>query len=294
MKTRGEEVGTGETIQLKVLFSDNSANPVDLDAFPTIQIVDSSGAIYMPPTSVGVYRMSTGLYAFDFTTPINGPQGTWSDYWAGLWSGTSLTGSFMFIVSNIPLPGPVDGYEQLGDVPTEELTQTTIHNVNILMNLLRKRLQSTGWHRTVDVHGNTVYENCDIFSVDELYNFLCLALGEFNQTPHFTNFTFDNDAILYFRDVIVEGGFLQSISSKALIEKGREFNITDNGLSFTPPQVADMLINLHSALLGPYRDKLKAIKYQFKSFAGIGTYTITNGINPAINRLRHLRSRRLI
>jgi hypothetical protein len=207
-----------------------------------------------------------------------------------------IRASFNFVVTNTNLGAPnIDGYVHLGDKPRYTLSQEAIENINHLMELLRIRLQSAGRHQTVDQYGNVIYENCDIFSTEELYAFLCSSLAEFNLTPHFTHFTFEEPQVVdMFPDVIVEGAYIMALASKALIEKGREFNITDNGISFQPPAVADLLNGQMGTLLAPYRDKLKQIKYQFKpSPLGLGTLRIT-AVAPQYMKLRHRRERQFI
>ena len=292
MKTRAENIGPGEVVQLKVIFRDNSTNPVNVDSFPTIQLLDQTLTTYLPPTSSGVYNISTGVYAYDFTVPVNGPLGIWHDSWIGSLNGDILEATFNFIVSNVE-SGFIDGYEHLGDVPQFTLSQEAIHNINILMNILRTRLQSSGWHMIKDNYGNLVRENCDIFSVNEMYAFLCSSLSEFNSTPTFTSITWESEIVVEFRDVIVEGAYIMAVASKALIEKGREFQISDNGLSFTPPLIADLLNTQFSTMLAAYRDKLKQIKYQVKFVMGLGTLRIT-AVAPQILRLRFLRARQIL
>jgi hypothetical protein len=292
LKSRADTIGTGEQVQLKAIFRNVIGVETDLDAFPQIMISEPDNATYMNLTSTGVSHIATGTYAYTFTAPINGSLGAWSDFWSGYMAGDPVTGTFAFIVSNLDIDVPAaDGYEQLGDAPDRTLSQSAIHNLNILMDLLRRRLQSSGRHKVFDANGNEVYENCDIFSVDELYSFLCCALSEFNQTPHFTAFTFDDPMILNFADILVEGGYIMALASKALIEKGREFTISDNGLSFQPPAVSELLNSQMSTLLTGYRDKLKLIKHQFKSFLGLGTLR-TTAVAPQVMRLRHRRTNR--
>lgn len=296
MKTRGETIGTSDTVQLKVIFRNNSGVAVDLVAFPTIQISEPSGAIYLNYISTGVYRLDTGTYGYDFTVPVNGPQGIWIDSWIGsLADGTELTGSFNFIISNVPLSTPFDGYVELGDEPEYNLSQEAIKNINRLMKMLKVRLQSSGRHQTKDSYGNIVYENCNIFSTEELYVFLCSSLSEFNLMPHFTQFTFEESFVVdNFADILVEGGYIMALASKALIEKGREYNITDNGISFQPAATADFMNSQMGTLLGPYRDKLKNIKYQMKPAPlGLGTLRMT-AIAPIYMNLRHRRSNRIV
>jgi len=298
MKTRGTLVGTGEIIQLKAQFSDALGQPADLNSFPRIQLIQPNSAVYQEYSSAGVYKINTGLYGFDFTIPLNGPMGVWTDIWQGLMGteGYLVRGAFNFIVTNTNLGAPnIDGYVKLGDEPRYNLSQEAIENINRLMKMLKIRLQSSGRHQVKDQYGNILYENCDIFTTEELYVFLCSSLAEFNLTPHFTHFVFEEACVVdEFADVIVEGAYIMALASKALIEKGREFNITDNGISFQPPMVSDLLNGQMGTLLGPYRDKLKHIKYQFKAAPlGLGTLRIT-AVAPQYMKLRHRRAKQFI
>ena len=298
MKTRGTLAGTGDQIQLKAEFRDAQGNLADLNEFPRIQIIQPNSAIYMDYTSGGVYRLSEGLYGYTFDVPINGPVGVWMDNWQGLMGDPAylIRGSFNFIVTNTNLGAPnIDGYVHLGDEPVFNLSQPAIININRLMKILRIRLQSNGRHQTKDGYGNIVYENCDIFSVDEMHAFLCASLCEFNNTPHITNFVWEQPEVPdMFGDIIVEGAYIMGLASKSLIEKGREFNITDNGVSFTPPQTADLLNSQATAMLEPYRNRLRLLKTIMKpSPLGLGTLRIS-AVAPQFLRLRHRRERKLI
>ncbi|MFZ4795954.1 MAG: hypothetical protein ACOYMA_00575 [Bacteroidia bacterium] len=292
IKNRGETIGQGQVVQLRSLFKVNGV-PTDLNDFPSVQLIEPSTSLYMNYTTAGVYKIDTGIYGFNFEVPVNAQQGTWQDNWQGAMglSNELVSASFSFTVLNITIPSALieDGYEQLGDEPVVVLTQAAIHNINQLVHILRRRLQSSGWHLSTDSFGNQTRENCDIFSIDELFSFLCSSLSEFNSTPHFTGFSWENEVVIEFKDIIIEGAYIMSVSSKGLIEKGREFTVTDNGLSFQPPAVADFLNSQMSSMLSPYREKLKYIKANFKpSPLGLGTIRIA-AVSPQIMRLRHRR-----
>ncbi|CAB4196481.1 hypothetical protein UFOVP1290_1, partial [uncultured Caudovirales phage] len=190
----------------------------------------------------------------------------------------------------------IDGYHHLGDDPGFDYSQTAIKNINKLIKSLKARLNSSGKAKSVDSYGNVMYVDCDIFSIDMLTTFLATALWDFNQVPFFTFFTFDDDNFVeQFGEVLVEGATLQSLASKALIERGREFQITDNGLSFNPPTVSDLMNTQYSSLLTHYWEKLKMIKASLRPHPqGLGVFGMTSGLNPAMARLRHLRARRII
>ena len=62
----------------------------------------------------------------------------------------------------------------------------------------------------------------------------------FNQIPHFTLFSMDDTTIIdQFHEVIVQGAVIYALAGKALIERGRENNLSDSGIYFTPPTVSE-------------------------------------------------------
>jgi hypothetical protein len=297
IKSRGEFVDVTEQINLTVQFKDNFGNPTDTDTFPTISIQQPNGSVLFSPTSVGVTKIATGKYSYIFTVPINGPYGVFSDIWVGYINGFRIEASFNFVVSATQMPGiNSDGYTKLGDDPGFQYSQAAINNINKLIKMLRARLNSSGKAKKKDAYGNVMYVTCDIYSVDMLTTFLATALSDFNQIPHFTMFSFDDDAfIAQFGEILVEGATLYALASKALIERGREFQITDNSINFNPPTVSELLNTQYNTLLTNYWERLKFIKNSLKpSPLGLGVFGMTSAINPAISRLRHLRARRIL
>lgn len=140
-------------------------------------------------------------------------------------------------------------------------------NSDNLISLLRHRLHDNGKAKSNDAHGNIIYVDCDVYSKAMLEAFIDLAISEFNSTPEFTDFTLENSRFVdCFAEVIVEGATLYALSSKALIERGREFQIADDGINFQPPAISDMLNTQFSTLLAHHWDKLKHIKASIKSF----------------------------
>lgn len=297
IKARGEFVDVTEQINLTVQFKDGSGTPINTDSFPQVSIIQPSGLVLLAPTSAGVAQISTGKYSYIFTVPINGPYGVFNDVWTGYINGFRVDTTFNFVVAHTQMPAiNTDGYVHLGDDPGFNYSQAAIKNINKLIKSLRGRLNSAGKAKSVDGYGNTIYVDCDIFSVEMLTTFLATALWDFNQVPYFTFFQFDDDNFVeQFGEILVEGATLYSLASKALIERGREFQITDNGLSFNPPTVSEMMNTQYSSLLAHYWDKLKMIKNSLRPAPkGLGIFSMTSAINPAFARLRHLRARRLI
>lgn len=297
IKRRGELLDVTDQVELTVQFKDTMGNPVNTDSFPTISIVQPSGLVLLAPTSTGVEQEETGKYSYIFTVPINGPYGVFNDVWTGFINGFRVETTFSFVVNHTQIPAiNSDGHVHLGDDPGFRYSQCALININKLMKSLRARLNSAGKAKAADSFGNTIYVDCDIFSVDTLTTFIATALWDFNQVPYFTFFTFDEDIVVdQFGEILVEGATLYALASIALIERGREFQITDNGLNFNPPTVSELLQTQYSTLLTHYWDKLRYIKNSLRPAPrGLGVFSMNSAINPAFARLRHLRSRRLI
>ena len=297
-KTRGEIISQTEGVSLRAQFYDLAGNAADLSAFPQVTIIQPSGNVVVGPTSAGVYRLSTGLYGFDYVISINSNLGVWADVWRGTGSdGYVQIKEYNFMVQNTQMPMVnLDGYESLGDDVGFQYSQTAIRNINKLMKTVRARLNSAGKSKSYDQYGNVIYSDCDIFSVETLTSFIATSLTDFNQIPHFTAFTFeDTEVINNFFEVIVQGAVIYALASKALIERGREFQISDNGINFTPPTVSELLNTQWSTEISNHFEKLKLIKASMKPGPlGLGTMSITSSRNPAIARLRHLRARQLL
>jgi hypothetical protein len=297
IKARGELIDVTDQVNLTIQYKDPFGNPVNTDSFPQITITQPSGLVFLAPTSTGVTHVGLGLYSYILTIPINGPYGNWNDDWVAYINGFRVEATFTFTVLHTQVPAiNTDGYVHLGDDPGFNYSQIATKNINKLIKSLRARLNSSGKAKSADAYGNTIYVDCDIFSVDMLTTFIATALWDFNQVPYFTFFDFDDtDFVEQFGEILVEGATLYSLASKALIERGREFQITDNGLNFNPPTVSELMQTQYSTLLSHYWEKLKYIKNSLRpSPRGLGVFSMNSGMNPAFARLRHLRARRLI
>lgn len=286
----------GDSIVLDVTFRGFNGLPQDPAIFPNVTIVQPNGGIAIGPTSAGVTRTGVGTYEFIYAAGLNPSIGVWKDIWQGDIDGYTIVQELNFVVFTTQTPAiNSDGYLHLGDDPGMNFSQTAIMNINKMIKKLRTRLNSSGKHRTTDEFGNPKFVQCDIFDLDELVTFICNALSAFNQIPHFTEFTFEDTNILEtFCEVIVQHAHLSAMAAKALIERGREFNITDNGLSFQPPTVSDALIAQYTAELNNWWEKVKVIKNNMKPASlGLGTLRPL-AANPSFLRLRHLRARQII
>lgn len=147
------------------------------------------------------------------------------------------------------------------------LSSEGVKNSQLLINLLEHRLASRGNKKATDTHGNVVYVETSIYSLDMLGAFIHLSISEFNQIPYFTNFTLNDSRFIdCFTEVIIEGAVLHALASNALLERGREFSVTDNGITFDPPSMSEILNTQYSTLLIHHLEKLKIIKNAITQF----------------------------
>lgn len=293
-RSRGEIVQPTDTVRLRASFFDTTGALTDLSSFPTVSIVSPSGLVSVSPSSAGVYAVETGIYGYDYEIGINGPIGVYNDIWRGVNGSQVIILSHNFVCDTTQLPAiNSDGYVHLGDDVGFNYSQLAIQNINKVIKGVRARLKSQGKAKRVDEDGNVTYIDCDIYSVDVLVTFCAMALSNFNLIPYFTTFTYEDTEIIdQFCEILVQGAVLYALASQALIERGREFQISDNGLQFTPPTVSELLSSQWGTGLTSYNEQVKYVKNSMRPAPkGLGTLTIT-ATNPNVSRLRHLRARR--
>lgn len=293
----------GQQVELVVTFYGFDGAPTQSNPAPTISIVDSTGAVVIPDTTVGITNVSTGVYKYVYNVPSASDRGIWKDVWFATVDGVEIVNEFTFLVVSESTAVP-DGNIKLGDDVLFDFSQEELEGLNILMKYLKSRLRSNGSKPkrdkfgafTFDAYGELITEECNVFTDEILACFLCQSLSEFNSTPFFTSYLF-SDEIIYktFSNLIVEGAYIVALASQALVEKGRDFTISDGGISYQPPQLGDFLQSHYQNWLTSYRDRLKFTKASIRPGpASFGTYSNLSSGSPAFARLRHIRQRRII
>jgi len=134
---------------------------------------------------------------------------------------------------------------------------------------------------------------CAQFTDEELYVYLKKALKDINAHPYVTDYTLDT-APEDWEYLICLGAQIMAYIALGVVEKGREFEITDQGISFMPPRIGDYLQAHASNLMTTYADLKEKIKLHYRpNPRAVGTFRVL-AISPAYLRLRHLRQRRII
>jgi hypothetical protein len=303
-KQRGQVLDSTDTVRLLIHLKDQTGHDINADTLPSIAIVQPGGEIYLTGTSNGVKQnvdqqgnIINGQYYYDFKVPFNGPYGAWNDIWSSVVQGYVLTQTFTFIVTGTQIPEnpSSDGLMHLGDEFPMVYSQQEIFNINKLLSMLKERLNSDGKSVSKDAYGNTTYINCSNFSIKTLVSFLAMSLSEFNQVPYLTNFQFcDTEFIAQFAEILVQTAAMYALTAKGLIEKGSEFTISDNGITFTPAAVSEYLKGQADSIMSAHTEKIKLIKNVFRPHPiGLSGFDILSSdkspIYKALNRRRENR-----
>lgn len=308
-------VSSAQTIRLEIEYFSVGNFYVNPDNTPSIQVLapdpvtPGNFVVLVPTTTTGVIQQSTGIFYYDYVVPVGATLGAWEDVWTTSINNVPLVGNFNFNVVGEQQPIVVQVREKIAP----ELSDQANENIQFLIDLLKNRLGSDGKKRQTDKYGqyitdgagNFILQDCDIFTTAELYSFLRASLAEFNMIPHWTHFTFEDTHIIHlYQELFTEGAYILSLIKQSLAEKGREFNITDDGTSFQPPQLGEFMMGIINALLTSYRDRIKYIKVNYKPYPlsigsvyGMNSTSNNNGnglLNPAYHRLSHLRARKII
>lgn len=296
----------GQEVSLQIQYYDNCNKKVMADETPTITITDQDGNIIVETTDNDVSHLGDGLYEYIYRVPSDIDSGVWTDQWTALIDEAEFTTSMEFTVvppsqglSATSGPGKI----LLGDDVFFDFTDEELYGLNVLLKFLKQKLRSVGKKPVRDINGSFVTdgygevltEDCDIFPEDILITFLCQSLSEFNSTPFFTGYTFGDPTIYtMFNQIIIEGAYVYAIASQSILEKGRDFTITNGGANYQAPQLGDFLQSHYGTWLTSYRERLKFIKNNIRPGArSFGSYSNMGSRNPAWTRLRHLRQRRI-
>jgi len=292
----------GESVELSIQYYGPDGLPLDAESGPNIKIIDPDGTILVAPTDSGLTKEDTGLYTYSYDVSSSADKGLWTDVWSATVDGVILSNEFKFLVTDEA--SAVAGAASLGDEVNFDFSEAELTGLNILLKHLKSRLRSDGKKPSrdeygafiLDGYGEMVMEECNVFSDEILACFLSASLSEFNMIPFFSSFTF-SDEIIYktFSHAVVEGAYILALSSQALVEKGRDFTISDGGISYQPPALGDFISSHYQNFMTSYRERLKFIKNSIRpNPTSFGTFTNLSSGAPAFVRLRHLRSRKII
>ncbi len=265
-------VAQGQSIRLDVQFLNKANQLVDPDDLE-LSVFNPANTLVVDGAVVGVSvgditNINVGRYYYDLTLASNAPAGTYIVTWAGVIEGNSF---------------------EKDDIFSVVLAGTSIAAANVFFET-DKKIRVAALLRTYlkdrDAR-NYAFEN------DEVSLFLDGALSDINAWPTFTSYdwlTVPGD----WMHLLAMGGQVMALYAQTLIEAGREFQITDNGIQFNPPGLSSAMQSIAATLVQQYAERKEKLKYNIKPEPrAVGTYRVL-AVNPYLIRLRHLREKRIV
>ncbi len=132
---------------------------------------------------------------------------------------------------------------------------------------------------------------CEIFSDGQLLSYIDLSLQSVNSHPTWTFYTIDSVPRDWY-NVIVLGAYVYALNAQGLVERARNFTISDQGVNYTPPDLPGHFQSLAQQMDAKFLAEKERIKANVRPAPiGLGS-TVVLSPNPSVIRLRHLRAHR--
>jgi hypothetical protein len=132
---------------------------------------------------------------------------------------------------------------------------------------------------------------CQIFEDAQLFAYIDLALQDVNSHPMKTYYNLESlprDWI----NVVILGAYVFALNAQSITEKARNFTVSDQGISYTPPDIPGQMTSIATAMETKYQAEKERIKANEKPLMlGIGSSRVMVP-NPNFIKFRHLRERR--
>jgi len=132
---------------------------------------------------------------------------------------------------------------------------------------------------------------CQIFDDAQLFAYIDLALQDVNSHPTKTFYTLETlprDWV----NVVILGAYVFALNAQSISEKARNFVVSDQGISYTPPDVPGHLTSIATQMEQKYQLEKEKIKANERPLLlGIGSSRVIVP-NPNFIKFRHLRERR--
>ncbi len=158
---------------------------------------------------------------------------------------------------------------------------------------LRHLLRDTCRHPKVNDPNWEGNESGFIYSDDELSCYLTLTLIDINSHPTTTYYDWDTVPTNWYA-VIAYGAQWMAWNSEAILEAAKQYSITENGITFTPPDIAASISSAADKVYTHFNDLKEKIKRNVKpSPRGVGGTRILYP-QPFLAKLRHLKERRIL
>ena len=244
----------GQVERVWAEFKDENFNLIDASGSVTVKIMYQNGTVKVA-AGVGVWD-STGRYYYTIT-----PNGSWAyGYYGAWWSGW------------------INGVYTTQDVPNIFKVKDPAESIveGVLLDAMRSKL-----FMQLDAGG---YKN-KYLSNREMLDFLQNGLDWFNaEPPLVTSFNFKTLPQPYYR-VVELGGIIHALIGLEILEAGKHFSYSDNGISITRDRSGKYL-SIYQSLTSSYLEELKRIKqmYAFNNVGMRGMFSSTVGYPRSLSR----------
>jgi hypothetical protein len=132
---------------------------------------------------------------------------------------------------------------------------------------------------------------CQLFEDGQLYAYIDLALQDVNSHPMKTYYNLDTTPRDWM-NVIILGAYVFAMNAQSLTEKARNFTISDQGVTYNPPDIPAHMTSLAQFQETKYQAEKERIKANEKpGVLGLGNSRVLCP-NPSYLKMRHLRSHR--
>lgn len=132
---------------------------------------------------------------------------------------------------------------------------------------------------------------CEIFEDGQLLSYVDLSLQSVNSHPTWTFYTLDSVPRDWYNCICL-GAYVYALNAQGLVERARNFNISDQGVNYTPPDLPGHYQSLAQNMDAKFLAEKERIKANVRPAPiGLGSSRVLSP-NPAILRMRHLRAHR--
>lgn len=115
--------------------------------------------------------------------------------------------------------------------------------------------------QVIGLDGSISFEKTDVFEPDEIKQALELSLSAFNMIPNITYFKFtDEENIDQISDLLVTYAAHLLLIRQALVEKGREYSISDNGIEYAGPNIGQFMLTVSDNLYQYWYGRVQVLK----------------------------------
>ncbi len=132
---------------------------------------------------------------------------------------------------------------------------------------------------------------CEIFEEGQLLSYLDMSLQSVNSHPTWTFYNFDS-LPRDWHNVVILGAYIYALNAQGLTERARNFSISDQGVSYQPPDLPGHFQSLAQFNADKFEKEKERIKANVRPVpVGIGSTRVLTP-NPQLLRMRHLRAHR--